>query len=265
MLSFFNLIDLVSIIPLLFRLASLVPNDNDALFALVPFLRLLKLMRWFEKLQLLLTAFERALEALPSLCFTMAVLALCFAEALFLVEPTESIHSLPFALWFTIVSMTTVGYGDYTPSTDLGRIVTSVLIVTSALYMAMPLGIVGNAFSEVWADRDRLLVMKRFRSAFLQGGFTLQAFQDIFAIFDGDGNGTLDLDEFSLMLSTIQMNVSEERVGMLFAALDKDGSGEIEVEELVAALVPKSFVRSQFSFGSAVNILLCRRGSEENV
>jgi len=242
----------------------LVPSDNDALFALVPFLRLLKLMRWFEKLQLLLTAFERALEALPSLCFTMAVLALCFAEALYLVEPIESIHSLPFALWFTIVSMMTVGYGDYTPSTDLGKAVTCVLIVTSAFYMAMPLGIVGNAFSEVWADRDRLLVMKRFRSAFLQGGFTLRALQDVFAIFDGDGSGTLDLDEFSLMLSTIQMNVSEERVGMLFAALDKDGSGAVEVEELVAALVPKSVAHAQFNLTGTVNSLCWWRGSEEN-
>lgn len=169
--------------------------------------------------------------------------------------------------------MCTVGYGDYTPSTDLGRIVTSVLIVTSTLYMAMPLGIVGNAFSEVWADRDRLLVMRRFRSAFLQGGFTLRAFQDIFAVFDSDGSGTLDIDEFSLMLNTIQMNISEERVGMLFAALDKDGSGEIEVEELIAALVPKSFAHAQFNFGSStalnfgsstVRSLWWRGGSEEN-
>jgi len=106
--------------------------------------------------------------------------------------------------------------------------------------------------------------MKRFRSAFLQGGFTLPAFQDIFAIFDSDGTGTLDLEEFSLMLSTIQMNIGEERVGMLFAALDKDGSGEIEVEELVAALVPKSFARTEFNFGSAVKSLFCRRGSEES-
>merc|ERR1719272_1835546 len=189
----------------------------------------------------------------------MAVLALFFAELLYLVEPNESINSLSTTVWFTIVTMTTVGYGDYTPTTVAGHTVASVLIIISALYMAMPLGIVGNAFSEVWSDRDRLLVMKRFRNAFLQGGFTLRALQDVFAIFDGDGSGTLDLDEFSLMLSTIQMNVSEERVGMLFSALDKDGSGEIEIEELVAALVPKSFARNKFNLGNAVNILCCRR------
>ena len=37
---------------------------------------------------------------------------------------------------------------------------------------------------EVWGDRDRLLAMQRFRDAFLEGGFTLEAFQEIFCMFD---------------------------------------------------------------------------------
>lgn len=254
LLGFFNLLDLVSALPVVFRLTGLL-QTNDAMLSVVPFLRLLKLMRWFEKLQLLLQAFKRALEALPSLLFTMAVIALFFAEVLYLVEPIESIQSLPYALWFTIVTMTTVGYGDYTPTTTVGRSVASVLIIISALYMAMPLGIVGNAFSEVWADRDRLLVMKRFRGAFLQGGFTLQGLHDVFAIFDADGNGTLDIDEFAQMLRTIQMKLSEERIGMLFQALDKEKTGEIQFDELLAALVPKSFVRTKFQFSSVSKIL----------
>lgn len=254
LLGFFNLVDLLSVVPFFFRLTPLL-RMNDTMLLVVPFVRLLKLMRWFEKLQLLLQAFKRAVEALPSLLFTMAVIALFFAEVLYLVEPVESIQSLPYALWFTIVTMTTVGYGDYTPTTTVGRSVASVLIITSALYMAMPLGIVGNAFSEVWADRDRLLVIKRFRGAFVQGGFTLQGFHDLFAIFDADGNGTLDIDEFSLMLRTIQMKLSEERIRMLFQTLDKDNTGEIQFEELLAALVPKSFMRTKFQFSSVSKVL----------
>merc|ERR1712217_555210 len=101
------------------------------------------------------------------------------------------------AMWFSIVSMTTVGYGDTTPTTSAGHAVASGFMVISGMYMAIPFGIVGNAFSQVWDDRDRLLVMKRFRSAFLQGGFSAQAFEDVFRIFDEDGTGSLDLDEFS--------------------------------------------------------------------
>merc|ERR1719221_2317838 len=101
--------------------------------------------------------------------------------------------------------MTTVGYGEYTPSTVAGHVVATVTIIIGALYMAMPIGIVGNAFSEVWSDRDRLLAVERFRTAFAQGGLTLQAMKDIFETFDEDSNGSLDVKEFGLMLSTMQM------------------------------------------------------------
>jgi hypothetical protein len=256
MLGFFNIVDFLSVLPLAHRLTpssvGLLSEDGRIIVcSLVPFIRLLKLMKWFEKLQLLLHAFELALEALPSLLYSMALIALFFAEVLYVVEPRESIESLPYAVWFTIVTMSTVGYGDYTPATDLGYIVASVLIITSALYMAMPLGIVGNAFSEVWNDRDRLLVIKRFRGAFLQGGFTVQAFQDIFAMFDTDGNGTLDIDEFRTMLQTIQLHMSEDRLIMLFQALDQDGAGYITLDKLLTAIMPKSLASSRFAISAS--------------
>jgi len=249
-LSAFNLLDLLSVLPLILRLApssiGLLSRNEHVILSLVPFLRLLKLMRQFEKLQLLLHAFELALEALPSLLYLAAVLLIFFAEMLYLVEPSDSdINTLPTAIWFSLVTMTTVGYGDYSPKTTAGHMVASALIISSMLYMAVPLGIVGNAFSEVWGDRDRLLVMKRFRNAFLEGGFTVQAFQDIFSIFDADGNGSLDIEEFSLMLKSMQMNISEDRVQLLYQALDHHGAGCITLEALVDGLAPKAFARHQ--------------------
>jgi hypothetical protein len=158
-------------------------------------------------------------------------------------------NNLPTAVWFTIVTMTTVGYGDYTPMSVAGYVVASMCIIVSALYMSVPIGIVGNAFSQVWGDRDRLLVTKRFRAAFLQGGYTWQVFEDIFSMFDEDDNGTLDIDEFGCMLRTIQMNMSEDRVSLLYQALDKDGVGHITLEALVNGLAPKAFAREIFQQG----------------
>jgi len=248
MLSASNIVDLISFLPLIFRLVPTsigsLSGNQHAVLSMVPFLRLLKLMRQFEQLQLLVQAFELAFEALPSLLYLAAVLGLFFAEMLYLVEPSDSdINDLPTAIWFALVTMTTVGYGDYTPETTAGHMVASALIISSMLYMAVPLGIVGNAFSEVWGDRDRLLVTKRFRDAFLEGGFTLQAFQDIFSIFDADGNGSLDIDEFSLMLKCMQMNISEDRVQLLYQALDHQGAGVITLQALVDGLAPKAFGR----------------------
>lgn len=242
MCNFFSWIDLLSVLPLVPRviacLGSGSSGQEDVLLVLVPAFRLLKLLRRFEKLQLLLHAFELALEALPVLLYTLAVLAFIFSELIYFVEPRSNIPDLSTAMWYTIVTMTTVGYGDYTPANTAGHIVASVLMITSALYMAIPIGIVGNAFSEVWNQRDRLLVMHRFRNAFLEVGFNLFDFQRIFEAFDDDGNGMMDIDEFSSMLKAMQMNMSEERLTMLYQALDKEGAGYITLETLIEGLAP---------------------------
>jgi voltage-gated potassium channel len=253
-LSFFNLADVLSFLPLAFRLAMadntvMFSDGQSALAALVPLLRLLKLLRCFEKLQLLLHAFELAFEALPALLYTMALLTMFFSELVYFVEPHQSIPDLPTAVWFTIVTMTTVGYGEITPKSTAGHFVSSALIIVSVMFMAIPIGIVGNAFSEVWSDRDHLLVMKRFRDAFLEGGLTMEGFRDIFSIFDEDGSGHLDVGEFGMMLKTIRMNISEERVHMLYEALDVHGEGHITFEALVDGLVPKAFAQEFFTQG----------------
>mmetsp|Transcript_42205 Transcript_42205/g.78549 ORF Transcript_42205/g.78549 Transcript_42205/m.78549 type:complete len:582 (+) Transcript_42205:82-1827(+) len=251
----FNWIDLLSAAPLGFRFSN--SDHKETVLALVPMLRLFKPLRRFEKLRLMVDAFSIALEALPVLLYSLALIAIVFAEIFFFVEPRDNISSLSYSLWFTIVTMFTVGYGDTTPTTTQGHVAASTLMVISALYMAMPLGIVGDAFSRAWADRDRLLVIKRFRGAFLEGGFSLQTFQHVFSVFDQDGSESLDVDEFALMLQTMQMKMTEERINVLFAALDKEGAGHITLEALINLLAPKAIGAHIFEQGAsqAMNFL----------
>lgn len=257
--SLFNWIDLLSIVPLGFRFSA--SNDDKAVLALVPMLRLFKPLRRFEKLRLLVDAFRLALEALPVLLYTLALIAIVFAEIIYFVEPRSNIPDLSSALWFTIVTMTTVGYGDATPTTTAGHVAASALMVISALYMAMPLGIIGDTFSRVWADRDRLLVIKRFRSAFLEGGFSLQSFQEIFSVFDEDGNGALNVHEFALMLKTMQMRMSEERINVLYGTLDHEGAGEITLEALISLLAPKALAAQILEQGADQALDFIRRST----
>lgn len=253
----FNFIDVLSVMPLFFRtyiaakdgLQAQATVEEKTLLAIVPMIHILKLLRRFEKLQLLVHAFELALEALPVLLYTLAVMAIFFSEILYLVEPRgdSQFTDLPSTLWFTIVTMTTVGYGDKTPSNAGGHFVATILIIISALYMAIPIGIVGHAFSQVWADRDRLLVMHRFRDAFLGGGFTIKSIQEIFNMFDEDDSGELDIEEFSLMLKTMQLHMDDERICMLYQNLDTEGVGRITLESLIDGLVPKAFAHNFFA------------------
>lgn len=249
-LSPFNLLDVVaSFGPLIMRL-SVGPRlsafddgtlSRAVLLTVVPVLRMFKLLRHFEQIHLLVYAFQVAIEALPVLLFMIALIALTFAALIYLVEPRDNIPSYPVACWLTIVTMTTIGYGDITPQSAEGSLVVSVLVITSAIYMAIPVGIVGNAFSKTWQDRDRLLLMRRTRDRLLQGGFTAHDIPELFHLFDHGGSGALRLKQFHELMKAMRIGFSESRVCQLFQTFDRDGNNEIDDAEFVYALFPTAF------------------------
>merc|ERR1711959_323642 len=99
---------------------------------------------------------------------------------------------MPRAMWLTIVTMTTVGYGDVTPQSVSGYVITSLLSLSSILYMAMPLGVIGNAFTQVWNDRDRILLMQKTRRCLLKLGYTARDLPSIVEYYSV-GTGELEL------------------------------------------------------------------------
>merc|ERR1719189_1799208 len=108
------------------------------IFEFLPVLRLLKMLRRFQKFHLLTNAFKLASEALPVLIYWYLVIWLLFSAGVYAVEPRSNVASLSQAMWMTFVSMTTVGYGDSVPKSNLGRAVVMTLVIISALYMAIP-------------------------------------------------------------------------------------------------------------------------------
>jgi len=249
----YNILDvLIGVVPLLIRIVAVAfladTSDGDeedsiriTLFCFVPVLRILKLLRHFEKFHLLLRAFEVAFEALPVLVFTQAIIILFFGATLYVVEPRDNIATIDESFFFALVTMSTVGYGDTVPSTRIGQYIVCILIVCGGLYMAIPFGIVGNAFSEVWADRDRLLVMKRTRDRLIQSGYTAQDIPALFALFDLSKTGELTMYEFSKMIKKMNVVLDNERLLKLFNVLDTDGGGTIDDKEFVRTLFPKHY------------------------
>ncbi|CAE7159401.1 KCNA2 [Symbiodinium pilosum] len=238
--SFYNALDILSfILPMAMKLRvqsfSLAAEDNlDVsgiellLIVLVPVVRLLKLLRRFENSHLIQQAFAEALGALPSLLYCMMLLVFFFSSVIYVLESEStggSIESMPRAIWFTMVTLSTVGYGDIVPATSAGNIVVCVLIVVSAIYMAMPIGIVGKAFGSVWDDRHRLLLMQRLRTRFATVGYDPQDIPGLFCNYDENGDGELSMDEFRRMLQQLEVEAKDERAHDVFQAFDNDGSG----------------------------------------
>jgi len=249
--SLFNVIDIAAgLLVLVLRsvyTSSLVEAESRGKFVVstlicaVPILRLLKLLRRFETFHLILKAFRMAMEALPVLLYILAVIVTVFAVMLFTVEPRDNIDTLPRALWLTIVTVGTIGYGDIVPVSPLGGVVAAILIIVSALYMAIPIGIVGSAFSTVWEDRDRLLLVYRARMRFLESGYKAEDIPAMFYNFDTDGDGELTLQEFVSMMSELQVGLEGDRLVQLFSTFDVDSSGTIDDKEFVRTLFPKAF------------------------
>mmetsp|Transcript_86929 Transcript_86929/g.202358 ORF Transcript_86929/g.202358 Transcript_86929/m.202358 type:complete len:194 (-) Transcript_86929:149-730(-) len=160
---------------------------------------------------------------------------------IYLVEERTNIPSLASAAWFTIVTMTTVGYGDITPDSTAGSIISSVLVVVTVLYMAIPLGIVGNAFTQTWNDRDRILLMQRTRSRLMQWGFSAHDIPELFRLSASNDDGELDITEFRDLIHGMHVGFSDERIFQLFQSFDQDHSGMIDDKEFVRALFPNSY------------------------
>jgi voltage-gated potassium channel len=79
------------------------------------------------------------------------------ATAMHLVEghiQPEKFGTIPEAMWWALVTLSTIGYGDVVPATGLGKMIASVTIIGGLIMIALPVGIVANAFSEVIHRRD---------------------------------------------------------------------------------------------------------------
>lgn len=127
-------------------------------FRLVRLLRLLKLGRYSEALQRLGRVVYRKRFELTSTAIIAVFLLVVAAALLHAAEGTEQpdrFGSLPDAMWWAVVTMTTVGYGDVYPVTPLGRVLGSFVAFLGVGLFALPTGILGAGFLEE-SNRARL-------------------------------------------------------------------------------------------------------------
>jgi voltage-gated potassium channel len=154
--GFFGVIDLLAVLPTYFSL--LVPGSN--LFLAIRILRLLRVFRIF-KLTLYIEEYTRLGEALSAsrrkiMVFLSVVLMaiLILGTVMYVVEgPANGYTSIPVAMYWATVTMTTVGYGDITPHTHLGKTIASFMMLLGWGILAVPTGIVTAEMSARRGDR----------------------------------------------------------------------------------------------------------------
>ncbi len=142
------IVDLLSIVP--FFLTFFVPADLKVLLVF-RLLRFFKLARYSAGMRSLVAALEAERKALLASATVLFGLVLVAASAIHLVEheaQPDKFGSIPDSMWWAIVTLTTVGYGDVVPITVAGRIVAGFTMLMGLMMLALPIGIVANAFAE---------------------------------------------------------------------------------------------------------------------
>ncbi|KAF4672687.1 hypothetical protein FOL47_000242 [Perkinsus chesapeaki] len=267
--NFYNCIDILTILP--FYIWVLFPEaQEDAAFELInilrPILRLLKVTRNFDGFQLLIRALSMSAESLPVPLFLLLIMVISSAALIYFFEreTNPKIDSIPQAMWFSIVTISTVGYGDVSPETVAGQLISAVLIIAGVMYMAMPLSIVGSNFTLVWLDRDKILVVEKTKQRLTDLGYGSSAVEEAFKAFDQDSSGEIDIDEFRLMMTTMGTGLREDRIIELFHVFDEDMSGSISFAEFARTMFPETFLY-RFKTGERDSVEGTERDKTESV
>lgn len=143
--SFFGLVDLVAVLPT--YLSLLVPGSQALLtlraVRLLRVFRILKLGHFLGEELVLLRALRASVRKIVIFIGAVLVLVLVLGAAMYLVEgPERGFTSIPVSMYWAIVTLTTVGYGDIAPATVLGRVLASLVMILGYGIIAVPTGIV---------------------------------------------------------------------------------------------------------------------------
>lgn len=144
-LSAWGIIDLLSILPVLL----LAFTDSVIYFRIIRILRLIRIFRIFRINQFTREAYSLYNSLIASVykiavfMFFVVMLAIIMGGLMFMVEGKESgFDSIPESIYWAIVTITTVGFGDITPLTDGGKALASIMMLLGYAIIAVPTGIV---------------------------------------------------------------------------------------------------------------------------
>lgn len=155
--SFYGIIDLLSILP--FYLSTGYDLRSLRTFRLFRLLRLLKLLRYNVALRRFHRAFIIAKEEMILFLFMTVILLYLASVGIYYFENAaqpEKFASIFHSLWWSIATMTTVGYGDVYPITVGGRIFTFFVLMIGLGIVAVPAGLVASALSKARKEEDEL-------------------------------------------------------------------------------------------------------------
>ena len=214
------LIDLIVILPL--YLGYFFAIDLRFMRAL-RLLRVFKLTRYSSSMSVLLKVLSDEARSIGAAFFILFMLVIIASSLIYLAEhdaQPDVFSSIPSAMWWAIITMTSVGYGDVVPITSIGKILASVISIISIGIIALPAGLLASGFSEALRVR-RAHYEKLVENAMEDGVITFDEEQ---LLKDTQENLGLNPDDVDIILDKNRNKLIEKE------ALKKVKSFEDEVK-----------------------------------
>ncbi|CAH8449867.1 unnamed protein product [Dicrocoelium dendriticum] len=158
--SIMSLIDIAAVLP---YYVGLVVSNNKEFSGAFTTLRVFRVCRIFKfsrhskGLRILGCTLRCCASELGFLLFTITMGVIIFSTIMFYAEKSETsqFNSIPAAFWYTIVTMTTLGYGDIVPTTIVGKIFGGICSLSGVLVIALPVPVIVSHFARIYQQNQR--------------------------------------------------------------------------------------------------------------
>ncbi|MFT4575703.1 MAG: voltage-gated potassium channel [Polaribacter sp.] len=150
--SFYGIIDLLSTIPKYLSLILVGSHNLAALRALrlLRVFRILKLARYIGASNRLLVALRASRAKIAVFLFFIVIICIILGTVMYMIEGEENgFTSIPRSVYWAIVTLTTVGYGDIAPHTPIGQFIASIIMIMGYAIIAIPTGIVTSEITKM--------------------------------------------------------------------------------------------------------------------
>ena len=152
--SFTGIIDLAAILPSI--LAMFMPAADLRWLRVLRLLRLLKISHYSTALEDIISAIRHESSSFGAALYLFVVALFVSSALMYLCEHSvqpDKFSSIPETMWWALITLTTVGYGDASPVTALGKVIGALTAVMGVVTVALLTGIVANAFAHQVAER----------------------------------------------------------------------------------------------------------------
>lgn len=159
-----NLIDVFAILP---AYIEWLVGAGSGSFAVLRILRLARIFRVLKvgsaakNLALVGRGMQQSKSGLYLLVYLVLIFMVVMSSIMYMIEgpanlgDSSAFPDIPSTFWFTIVTMTSVGYGDIYPATDLGHFVGCLIMLSGILTLAVPITLIGSKFNSVWVEEKQ--------------------------------------------------------------------------------------------------------------